>query len=132
MGDRRMFRSGRSRTNDAVDAVDAVGAVAAPLVAREVPSGSPQAVDQSCVRVLKTVHGVISEVSLGTRGDAPALEVRLAATDSDTGVADQVTLVWLGRTQISGISPGREIVATARICDEGESRVMYNPRYELR
>jgi len=97
-----------------------------------IPPGSPHAVDASCVRSLLTVQGVISEISLSSRGDAPALEAGIEATNLDTGETKHLRLVWLGRTEIAGIHLGREIVATARICDEGGDPVMYNPRYDLR
>lgn len=129
MGDRRLFRGAKVRTDDAGLAVETAPLPPVPAV---IPPGSPQAVDASCVRSLLTVHGVISDVSLGTRGDAPALEAGIDATNAETGEAEHVMLVWLGRTQIAGIHPGREIVATARICDEGAGHVMYNPRYDLR
>lgn len=137
MGERRIFRSGRGKGEAKVEPE----AVVAPVVEGSpmpdgapvaVPPGSPQAVDESIVRAPKTVHGVISTVALGTRGDAPALEVSLSSTDANTGEDDRVTLVWLGRTKISGIELGREVVATARVCDEAGVRVMYNPRYDLR
>lgn len=133
MGERRIFRSGRAK----VEAEASIAPVVEKLPEPEgtpapVPPGSPQAVDENLVRAPKTVHGVISAVALGTRGDAPALEVSLNSTDAETGEGDEVTLVWLGRTKISGIEPGREVVATARVCDEAGARVMYNPRYDLR
>lgn len=128
MGDRRLFRSGRARATDPTQSVDPDEQ---PVMEAEVPAETPQ-VDVSTTRAPKTMEGVISAVSLGSRGDAPALEVVLVGADVDTGEEVQVTLVWLGRTQISGIHPGREVVATARICDEAGSRVMYNPRYDLR
>jgi hypothetical protein len=42
-----------------------------------------------------------------------------------------VTLVWLGRREIAGISPGRKLRATGRITSNGAGRVIFNPRYEL-
>ena len=42
-----------------------------------------------------------------------------------------VTLVWLGRREIAGISPGRQLRATGRITTNGGRRVIFNPRYEL-
>ena len=130
MGERRLFRQSRTRTAEA----EVEPEVAAPAIdeAPVIPPDSPQAVDASCVRSLLTVTGVISEVSLGSRGDAPALEASLDAVDEESGATKQVVLVWLGRTEIAGIHAGREIVATARICDESGAHVMYNPRYDLR
>jgi hypothetical protein len=39
--------------------------------------------------------------------------------------------VWLGRRQITGIGPGRNLRVTGRIGILDGTRVMYNPRYEL-
>lgn len=129
LGDRRLFRGTKVRTEEANADVQTVPL---PQEPRVIPPGSPQAVDASCVRSLLTVHGVISDVTLSSRGDAPALEAGIDATNAKTGESEHVVLVWLGRTQIAGIHPGREIVATARICDESDGHVMYNPRYDLR
>ena len=129
MGDRRLFRQSRQRPEEGAVAVETAPE---PPALPTIPPGSPQAVDQSCVRSLITVKGVISDVSLGSRGDGPALEVGVDATDTKTGQQEHVVLVWLGRTEIAGIHPGREIVATARFCAESGAHVMYNPRYDLR
>lgn len=129
MGDRRLFRGTKVRTEETGAEVETIPIPHAPAV---IPPGSPQAVDASCVRTLHTVKGVISEVSLGSRGDGPALKAALEATDTKTGDQETLMLVWLGRTQIAGIEVGREIVATARICSEPDGHVMYNPRYDLR
>lgn len=134
MGDRRLFRHSRPRPSEGAVAVATPATPVTPLspVAPHVPPGSPQAVDQSCVRSLITVKGTITDVSLGSRGDAPALEVGVDAVDAETGRTEHVVLVWLGRAEIAGIHPGREIVATARFCAESGAHVMYNPRYDLR
>lgn len=129
MGERRLFRGAKVRTEESGAELETVPLPEAPPA---IPPGSPQAVDESCVRSLLTVQGVISEVSLGSRGDAPALEAGLDAVNAETGDKEHVVLVWLGRSEIAGIHPGREIVATARICDESGGHVMYNPRYDLR
>lgn len=124
MGDRRLFRRGSAPSGDqpAVEAVN--DEPLAPLEAEGIE-------DENCARSPLTVEGVISGVALGSRGDAPALEVSIdAGPVEDEG--EPLILVWLGRTEIAGIHPGRAIVATARVCSEGGARVMYNPRYDLR
>ena len=73
-----------------------------------------------------TVGGVIRSVTLRPRGGVPALEADL---DDGTGV---ITLVWLGRRRISGVEPGRSATVTGCIGLQAGSRIMYNPRYELR
>ena len=122
MGDRRLFR--RSATSD--------DQVPQELEQEVTPLEVDDADEDICARAPLTVDGVISGVSLGSRGDAPALEAAITATNADTGEAEDLILVWLGRTDIAGIHPGREIVATARVCAENGARVMYNPRYDLR
>lgn len=72
------------------------------------------------------VSGTLRTVTLQPRGGVPALEAEL--TDG-TGV---LTLVWLGRRSIRGISAGRAVVVSGRVGLQDGVRVMYNPRYELR
>jgi hypothetical protein len=43
-----------------------------------------------------------------------------------------VHLVWLGRRRISGIEPGRSVVARGRIAEQDGRLVIFNPWYELR
>jgi RecG-like helicase len=69
--------------------------------------------------------GTVSTVTITPRAGHPALEVELR---DGSGA---VTLVWLGRRQITGIDPGRTLKIWGRIsCHEGK-RLIYNPRYEL-
>ncbi len=69
--------------------------------------------------------GTVATVTITPRAGHPALEVELR---DGSGA---VTLLWLGRRQISGIDPGRTLKVWGRIsCHEGK-RVVYNPRYEL-
>ena len=42
-----------------------------------------------------------------------------------------ITLVWLGRRRISGISPGRDVQVHGRVGMQDGTPVLYNPRYEL-
>lgn len=42
-----------------------------------------------------------------------------------------ITVVWLGRRRITGISPGRSMEIQGRIGAHDGVRIMYNPRYEL-
>ena len=71
------------------------------------------------------VQGQLRTVTLRPRGGVPALEADLY---DGTAV---LTLVWLGRRQIAGVGPGREIRVSGRIGRYEGSRVLYNPRYEL-
>lgn len=71
------------------------------------------------------LRGTLRTVTLRPRGGVPALEAELF---DGTGV---ITIVWLGRRRIAGISPGRSIEVQGRIGAHDGSRIMYNPRYEL-
>jgi hypothetical protein len=72
-----------------------------------------------------TVVGTVRSLTLRPREGTPALEVELY---DGTAV---VTLVWLGRRELAGVSAGRQLRATGRITSSGGRRVIFNPRYEL-
>ena len=44
---------------------------------------------------------------------------------------DAVTVIWLGRTSINGIEPGRALAVEGTIALRRRRPVIYNPRYEL-
>jgi hypothetical protein len=73
-----------------------------------------------------TVAGTLRTVTLRPRAGVPALVAELY---DGSGA---VNLVWLGRRQIPGIEPGRQLVAFGRVTSDGEQPVIFNPRYELR
>lgn len=72
------------------------------------------------------LQGTLKTVSLRPRGGVPALEAELY---DDSG---SVTVLWLGRRRIAGITPGRGIRVMGRIGVHDGHRIMYNPRYFLR
>ena len=72
------------------------------------------------------IHGTLRTVTFQPRAGVPALQAELW---DGTGA---VTVVWLGRRSIPGISPGRAIKVRGRITALGGQRVIYNPVYELR
>ncbi len=72
------------------------------------------------------VQGTLRTVTLRPRGGVPALEAELY---DGTG---SIFLIWLGRRRIGGIAPGRKLRVEGRIGVHDTSRVMYNPRYEIR
>src|SRR5689334_10049455 len=80
-----------------------------------------QCVDRQPVRL----RGTLKTVTLRPRGGVPALEAELF---DGSGV---ITVVWLGRRRIAGISPGRSMEIQGRIGQHDGQRIMYNPRYEL-
>lgn len=71
------------------------------------------------------ISGSLRTVTLRPRGGVPALEAEL---HDGTGA---LTVIWLGRRRITGISPGRSLTVEGRICVQNKSRVMFNPRYDL-
>jgi hypothetical protein len=77
-------------------------------------------------RTFVELQGSLRTVTLRPRGGVPALEAELY---DGTGV---ITVVWLGRRRIAGIAPGRQIQVRGRVGVQDNTRVMFNPRYELR
>ena len=72
-----------------------------------------------------TVTGRLRSVTLRPVAKAPAVEAELW---DGTG---RLTLLFLGRRRIPGITPGRHVVVHGRpIVRDGET-AMVNPRYEL-
>lgn len=83
-------------------------------------------VAEARVRERAHVRGVLSSVALRPLDEATSLEAELY---DGTG---WLTLVWLGRRRIEGITPGRSLRATGRVGLRGTNeRVMYNPAYRL-
>jgi hypothetical protein len=76
-------------------------------------------------RQVVELRGTLRTVTLRPRGGVPALEAEL-----DDGSA-VLTIVWLGRRRIAGISPGQAMRVGGRIGSHEGVRIMYNPRYEL-
>src|SRR3954451_20372230 len=72
-----------------------------------------------------TAQGTLKTVTLRPRGGVPALEAELY---DGTGT---ILVIWLGRRRIAGIFPGRQIRVEGRIGVHSDSRIIYNPRYEL-
>ena len=73
-----------------------------------------------------TLAGTVRTVTLRPRSGVPALEAELY---DGTGV---VTVVWLGRRRLPGVSPGRPMLVTGRVTVRKGRPTMFNPRYELR
>ena len=71
------------------------------------------------------VRGTLRTVTMRPRGGVPALEAELFDG------TDVVTVVWLGRRQITGIAPGAPIEVQGRIGRYDGVRTIFNPRYEL-
>lgn len=76
-------------------------------------------------RSVVTIHGVLRSVTLRPVDGVTALEAELYDGSAC------VTLVWLGRRKIEGMTVGRQLTAYGRIGLRSGDRVIYNPRYEL-
>ncbi len=74
---------------------------------------------------LVSVTGRLRTVVYTPRTNTPTLEADLFDG------TDVVTLVWLGRRQIAGIEPGRNLTARGRVALREQRKVIYNPYYEL-
>lgn len=83
-------------------------------------------IDQLPARERATVAGTLRTVTLRPRAGVPALEAELYDGSGS------ISLVWLGRRQIPGIEPGRQIVCYGRVTYDDDKPVIFNPRYELR
>lgn len=71
------------------------------------------------------VAGTLRTVTLRPRAGVPALVAELYDGSGS------ISLVWLGRRQIPGIEPGRAILCYGRVARDGDTAVLFNPRYEL-
>ena len=70
------------------------------------------------------VTGALGRVRPGAPGGPPMLRAEFA------GGRDAVTVIWLGRTSIPGIEPGRAVAVEGTLALRHGRKVMYNPRYE--
>ena len=69
--------------------------------------------------------GSLRQVQAGMPGAPPMLRAELA----DGG--DAITVIWLGRNQLTGIEPGRALSVEGILALRRGRPVIYNPRYEL-
>ena len=72
-----------------------------------------------------TVAGRLRSVTLRPVANAPAVEAELYDGSG------RMTLLFLGRRRIPGITPGRRGVVTGRPIERDGERHMVNPRYTL-
>jgi hypothetical protein len=71
------------------------------------------------------VVGRLRSVTLRPDADTPAVEAELYDGSGS------LTLIFLGRRRIPGITPGRSVAAHGRPIVRDGTRTMINPRYEL-
>jgi hypothetical protein len=81
-------------------------------------------VDAPLGRVVR-IHGDITSVILRPTTTTRALEAEI-----DDGSA-RLVIVWLGRSAIRGVEPGRGITIEGRVVRMEDKFMMHNPRYEL-
>ena len=72
------------------------------------------------------LRGSLRTLTLQPRGGVPFLEAELR---DEAG--DALDIIFMGRRQIPGIVPGREVIVEGRLTSDEGRRTMYNPRYEL-
>ncbi len=71
------------------------------------------------------VSGTVRRLWAGGPAGLPMLQAELG------GGADRITVIWLGRTRIAGIEPGRALAVEGTLSQQRGRRIMYNPRYDL-
>jgi len=106
------FRSGR----DAILAED---------IRRSVSGLGATPIEELRPRTAARVAGRIVSVTYQPRGARPAFTARL-----NDGTAT-IGLVFLGRTDVPGLEPGRLLEAEGMVGLDDGLLIMYNPRYRL-
>lgn len=71
------------------------------------------------------LRGTIEMLVVRPQGESRWLEARL---NDGSG---SVTLIWMGRREIPGITAGRNVRVRGRLSDCDGQRRIYNPEYEL-
>lgn len=87
--------------------------------------GAQPASDVAVGEVVK-VHGAIRALRIRPNTTVPMVEAEIW---DGSGL---VTLIWLGRRTIAGITPGRALVAQGRLTRGPAGQpTLFNPRYDL-
>ncbi len=90
------------------------------------PAPAPgQEIAAAQVRQKVTLRGRVTSCRVSAVADSPSLRVELADRSG------QVELLFYGRRQIEGISPGVDLVVTGRLASLQGRRTLANPAYEL-
>lgn len=92
--------------------------------ASEVPSAVPISEAPSRIRV--TLAGVVRRITVHPEHGLEALEALLY---DGTG---EVSVMWMGRRSIRGLSLGTRLVVEGVIADQRKGRRMVNPSFEFR
>ncbi len=87
--------------------------------------GAKPVADVEVGQIVK-VHGAIRALRIRPNTNVPMVEAEIW---DGSGV---VTLIWLGRRAISGVTPGRGLVVEGRLTRGNSGQpTLFNPRYEL-
>ncbi len=92
---------------------------------RAAQEAGAQTVAECTDRQRATLRGRIAVLTLRPRSGTPWLEAEL---EDGSG---SITLIWMGRREIPGLTAGRELKVTGRVSWVDGRRRMYNPYYEL-
>lgn len=118
-----------ARSNPFLRALKRWGASNEELVAEErqrvARAAGATRIADACDRQRVRLRGFITALSMEPRSGTPWLE----ATFSDG--SDAITLIWMGRREIPGVSAGREMTVEGRVSFVHGERRIYNPLYEL-
>jgi hypothetical protein len=88
-----------------------------------VPGATPVA--EVVARRRAVVAGTLTALTYRPRTQTPALTARLS---DGTG---SLELIFLGRREVPGITPGRRLVAEGMVYDDHGRPAMFNPAYRL-
>lgn len=92
---------------------------------QRIAAAGARPIAQCADRERACVAGTLRTVTIRPRAGVSSLEAELW---DGTGA---LAIVWLGRRDIPGISPGRQIRVEGRITTLRGHRAIYNPIYEL-
>jgi len=92
---------------------------------RVVEAAGANLISEVTDRQFARMRGTIAILSMKPRGGTPWLEAEF------TDGSGTVTLIWMGRRAIPGITAGRELVVSGRVSFVDGERRLYNPLYEL-
>jgi hypothetical protein len=76
-------------------------------------------------RQVARLRGTITVLTIKPRAGTPWLEAELSDGSGS------ISLIWMGRRQIPGVTAGRELIVSGRASYVDGQRRIYNPYYEL-
>lgn len=116
-------------TNPLLRALRRLGASNAELEAQErqkvAETAGAQRISDLADRQSAKLRGTITVLTMKPRSGTPWLEAEF------TDGSGTLTLVWMGRREIPGITAGRQLTVSGRVSYVDGQRRLYNPFYEL-